>query len=90
MNSHEPPQRDLEAGLEPDELYTRIRQALEIHKPEKRWGSKNGWSCEQCCWMAGDMDHGYECEHNELWDHKGVDPDHACRTRAALLGVEWE
>jgi hypothetical protein len=74
-----------------EELALRINQALELHEPfavcDYTTGEKvvRGWACLLCCAMA---DLGKGCEHAD--GHSGVDQDHACRTRAILLGVKWE
>lgn len=45
-----------------------------------------GWACACCCFDGVEP---VECrDHDGL--HEGVDMDHACRTRATLLGVEWD
>lgn len=67
------------------ELSQRINAALDLHKPEPIRGLNRlilGWYCIACC-----LGNSPNCEHGE--DHRGVNEDHACATRAALLGIDW-
>lgn len=47
--------------------------------------SFSGWACSKCCY---DGEYPLECCDHGSANHSGIDFDHACRTRAILMGAE--